>query len=389
MINLGFDNALARAMAATRPTRTVRTMYHGTSAVLAADIEIEGLRSHALGSVYVTDSHEIAVRYAIWESARQAATRARPAPRGEVGRAALALGGHVGAVITVRAPDVPWTISDADTPPPLPWETTMLVDGLSYFTDQAVTPDALGPFELWSIPELDDPAQVKAVCLVSERICGGWPAERRGTRIHRSIPNVWDLLGEAVAASGGGRSRLHGETHWLGVMAAAVRLVERGSRADAAVLLTFCLLHDCQRRSEGLDPEHGKRAADLADELHTGNPVILRLDSGQRAALRRALIDHDRGMISDDPTIGACWDADRLTLTRLGVTVNPRLLSTPQGRALAATPGAVPDPAECDWNWALSQMYVLAATRGAPRRPPPALPWGGRPAPDDDGPVAA
>ncbi len=41
---------------------------------------------------------------------------------------------------------------------------------------------------------------------------------------------------------------------------------------------------------------------------------------------------HAYGRVSDDPTIGTCWDADGLQLTRIGTTINPRLPSTTQAR---------------------------------------------------------
>ena len=36
--------------------------------------------------------------------------------------------------------------------------------------------------------------------------------------------------------------------------------------------------------------------------------------------------------VSDDPTTGACWDADRLNLWRVGITPAARLLSTTEAR---------------------------------------------------------
>jgi len=37
-----------------------------------------------------------------------------------------------------------------------------------------------------------------------------------------------------------------------------------------------------------------------------------------------------------DPTLAACFDADRLDLTRLGAVVDPALLCTAEGRRIAA-----------------------------------------------------
>ncbi|MCA9794566.1 MAG: hypothetical protein KC910_22315, partial [Candidatus Eremiobacteraeota bacterium] len=45
--------------------------------------------------------------------------------------------------------------------------------------------------------------------------------------------------------------------------------------------------------------------------------------------------DHEKGRVSQDPTIGACWDADRLDLDRVGKAPDPDLMSTPTGKKLA------------------------------------------------------
>lgn len=94
----------------------------------------------------------------------------------------------------------------------------------------------------------------------------------------------------------------------------------------------FALLHDCRRQNEGRDPEHGVRAAEFAQELY--NIGMLGLDSGQLATLKYAMIHHNGGQVSGDPTIGVCWDADRLDLPRVGTTPNIDLMSTQYARKL-------------------------------------------------------
>jgi hypothetical protein len=41
---------------------------------------------------------------------------------------------------------------------------------------------------------------------------------------------------------------------------------------------------------------------------------------------------HADGYTHKDPTIGVCWDADRLNLWRCGITLDPKLLSTEAAR---------------------------------------------------------
>ncbi len=302
--------------------------------------------------MFLTDSRAVARSYAVWESAAQAALGSRPP--------------HRGAVVTVTTPAT-LAVEQHSYPPPLPWETRML-GGVSYFTTQPIAAEQLGPFDVWEIDEMRDPRQLAAVIREHEFVCDAIPREDaagsaapmiRRCSLHDAIPDVWAFLDAIVAASPNATSRWHGQSHWLGVTAAAIRILERGCEADPAVLLAFCLLHDSQRHSEGHDPAHGERAAAFAHRLYGES---LHLDTGQRDVLRRALVDHDRGGTSDDATIGACWDADRLTLPRVGIKVNPRMLSTAEGRELAGEPGSIPRPSACDWDWALSRVFLLATT---------------------------
>ena len=44
--------------------------------------------------------------------------------------------------------------------------------------------------------------------------------------------------------------------------------------------------------------------------------------------LSYACLMHPYPMVSFDPTVGACWDADRLELPRAGIEINTRYIST-------------------------------------------------------------
>jgi uncharacterized protein len=72
---------------------------------------------------------------------------------------------------------------------------------------------------------------------------------------------------------------------------------------------------------------------------------------------------HTDDRTSDDPTIGVCWDADRLDLCRLGRQIDPVAMFTAPGRAtavheraealLAATP---------EWQAILERLWKVSAT---------------------------
>ena len=124
----------------------------------------------------------------------------------------------------------------------------------------------------------------------------------------------------------------HGPNHWLQVEKNAIMLGEHTPGCDIEVARRFALLHDCRRQNEGKDPEHGARAAAFAQELHDRG--MLGLDPRQLATLKYAMTHHNGGQVSDDPTIGVCWDADRLDLPRVGTSPDAALLSTRYARDL-------------------------------------------------------
>lgn len=347
----GFDRAERRRQA--RAAAKTRTLFHGTAARFVADIERDGLRRGAEGRCFLTDSRVIARSYAVWETARQAALDDEA--------------GLDGALLTVRVPAALGLTVERDSyPPPLPWETRLL-SGISYYVQQSIAPDLIERVQLFEIPELHDPAQLEAANVEYERACNAFnradahlsaaaPMMHAGD-LRAAIPDHAALHQAIMRDSPNGRSRWHGERHWLGVLVAAIRLLEHGCEADPAVLLAFALLHDSQRLSEGDDPDHGKRAAARAVSLQQRG--LLRLTESQHTLLRDALVDHDRGLVSDDVTIGACWDSDRLTLPRLGITIDPELLSTAHARDVARTPDNIPGAAACTWEWAYSRIYLL------------------------------
>jgi hypothetical protein len=62
---------------------------------------------------------------------------------------------------------------------------------------------------------------------------------------------------------------------------------------------------------------------------------LLTLSEQRAGVLGEAMRLHDRGRVSDDATVGACWDADRLQLQRFPYefpTLRADLLSTPAAR---------------------------------------------------------
>jgi uncharacterized protein len=74
---------------------------------------------------------------------------------------------------------------------------------------------------------------------------------------------------------------------------------------------------------------HGSRGAALARDLRG---EAFDLEDAEMKLLRFACEEHTNGGLDPDPTVGVCWDADRLNLWRVGIKPDPRLLSTQAAR---------------------------------------------------------
>lgn len=120
----------------------------------------------------------------------------------------------------------------------------------------------------------------------------------------------------------------HGPRHWRDVarIAHAIIRADESDRYDPVVAFLFAALHDTQRENEYRDPKHGERAAGLA--RHMKRQGILPLDDEQFKVLNLALENHDSGTLGVQDTIGLCFDADRLTLPRVGITPKLKFMST-------------------------------------------------------------
>lgn len=106
-----------------------------------------------------------------------------------------------------------------------------------------------------------------------------------------------------------------------------IELAGQTPQADAKVGRLFSILHDCCRQHDSEDNKHGGAAASLV--LRLARKGQLDLDAGQKKKLAEACRHHSDGQVSDDPTIGLCWDADRLEMTRVGILPEKKFLSLP------------------------------------------------------------
>lgn len=125
---------------------------------------------------------------------------------------------------------------------------------------------------------------------------------------------------------------IHGAKHWARVRANGLAMAKE-NEANTVVVELFAFLHDSCRENDGHDPHHGPRAAELAISLQ-GN--LIHLSATELDLLVAACRGHTHEKWHQDPTVGTCWDADRLDLTRIDIIPDPNRLITRAGKARAS-----------------------------------------------------
>lgn len=123
----------------------------------------------------------------------------------------------------------------------------------------------------------------------------------------------------------------HGLAHWNRV-ARYGGFIARREGLEERILTLFAYFHDCQRLSDGRDPDHGPRAADY---LLTYSPEELGLSAADHDRLVLACRHHTFEIETEDMTVKACWDSDRLDIGRIGYQPDPARLFTETAKAIA------------------------------------------------------
>ncbi|MEP6668382.1 MAG: hypothetical protein ABJF10_04470 [Chthoniobacter sp.] len=141
-------------------------------------------------------------------------------------------------------------------------------------------------------------------------------------------PALWKLVSDQFPLA---HQSSHGPAHWRRVERNGLLLATR-TGADVTIVRLFAIFHDSRRRNENHDPQHGQRGATLASEMRG---EYFDLDEASFTKLIHACTWHTDEARNDDPTIGSCFDADRLDLGRVGIIPDPDFMSTEFGRTIA------------------------------------------------------
>lgn len=132
----------------------------------------------------------------------------------------------------------------------------------------------------------------------------------------------------------------HGLAHWWRVRHNGLSIAG-AMGASPIVVRLFAIFHDSHRHDDGYDPDHGPRAAEWLSQVRLGKDSALGACAATRAAimglaksdfesLRSACALHTRAARHDDPSVAACFVADRLDLSRVGYRPDPNRMPAPR-----------------------------------------------------------
>ena len=123
----------------------------------------------------------------------------------------------------------------------------------------------------------------------------------------------------------------HGIDHWDRVYANGQLLITR--KVKSLVVGLFAYLHDFCRENDGEDLQHGPRAAAFIDTIR--DTLLVDISDEDIHLLKEACRLHTVADRTGNPTIDACFDADRLDLRRVGITPDPARMASKKGAKIA------------------------------------------------------
>lgn len=124
---------------------------------------------------------------------------------------------------------------------------------------------------------------------------------------------------------------LHGVGHWDRVYENGQKLLT--PEVNPLVVGLFAYLHDSCRMDNGDDINQGTRAAHLIDSIR--ETYLKEVSDDDVELLKEACRLHTTAHKTGNPTIDACFDADRLDLWRVGIIPDPARLATEKGKEIA------------------------------------------------------
>ena len=143
-----------------------------------------------------------------------------------------------------------------------------------------------------------------------------------------NLEAVWSRVLKDTSVA---HSSIHGPCHWSRVERNGLYVAQK-TGADKMIVQLFAVFHDCMRQNDNIDPGHGRRGAEYAVQI---KDELINIPSDDFDKFYYACEWHTDQITTDDVTIAACWDADRLDLGRVGFILDPRYMNSKPAQAIA------------------------------------------------------
>ena len=127
------------------------------------------------------------------------------------------------------------------------------------------------------------------------------------------------------------KSDIHGIEHWDNVYKNALKLKDNDINLN--ILYAFAYLHDSARFNDGIDLYHGARAVENVKKL--SKTILSNLSHEEIFELSYACCYHTTEHKTNNKTINACFDADRLDLIRVDIIPDPFQMASKKGAEIA------------------------------------------------------
>ena len=124
---------------------------------------------------------------------------------------------------------------------------------------------------------------------------------------------------------------IHGPEHWARVERNGLYVAEK-TGADKMIVQLFAVFHDCMRWNDSVDPGHGLRGAEYAAQIKN---EFINISPNDFDKFYYACEWHTDKQTTDDITVAACWDADRLDIGRVGYILDHGFMNSKIAQEIA------------------------------------------------------
>ena len=124
---------------------------------------------------------------------------------------------------------------------------------------------------------------------------------------------------------------IHGPDHWARVERNGLYVAQK-TGANKIIVQLFAVFHDCMRQNDHIDPGHGYRGAEYAVQI---KDELINIPQDDFDKFYYACEWHTDKRTTDDVTVAACWDADRLDIGRVGYILDPQYMNSEPAQEIA------------------------------------------------------